>query len=237
MFKYEMIAEDIQKKIQSGVYKLDEKLPQELELCKQYNASRITVKEAMDLLVYRGLIIKRRGSGTFVKAVENSKEGFSKSLQFDGFSKTMENKNVSSHVHDFKLLTVPNDVAQKLQISTDKFVCYICRTRFVDTKPYVVEYTYMPTDFITGITEEVVKNSIYSYIENTLHLKIKSAHRIARASMPTEQEKEWLEITNQSMPILEVEQVAYLDDGRIFEYSKSRHRADCFELKTVSVRQ
>lgn len=237
MFKYEMIAEDIQKKIQSGVYKLDEKLPQELELCKEYGASRITIKEAMDLLVYRGLIIKRRGSGTFVKAVENNHQGFSKSLQFDGFSKDMEDKNVSSEVHDFKLLTVPNDIAQKLQISNDKFVCYICRTRLVDGEPYVVEYTYMPTDFITGITEEVVKNSIYNYIENTLNLKIKSAHRIARASMPTEQEKKWLAIDNQPIPILEVEQVAYLDDGRIFEYSKSRHRADRFELKSVSLHQ
>ena len=35
-----------------------------------------------------------------------------------------------------------------------------CRTRLVDGKPYVVEYTYMPTDFITGITEDVVKMCI-----------------------------------------------------------------------------
>ena len=80
---------------------------------------------------------------------------------------------------------------------------------------YVVEYTYMPTDFITGITEDVVKSSIYSYLENDLGLKIQSAHRIARADMPTEQEKKWLDIGDQVLPVLEVEQVAYLDDGRI----------------------
>lgn len=47
MFKYEVIANDIQSKILSGFYKPDEKLPQEFELCKQYNASRITIREAM----------------------------------------------------------------------------------------------------------------------------------------------------------------------------------------------
>ncbi len=94
----------------------------------------------------------------------------------------------------------------------------------------------MPTDFITGITAEVVESSIYKYIEEQLKLKIKSAHRIARADMPTEEEREWLEIGEEPIPIFEVEQTAYLDDGRIFEYSKSRHRADCFALMSVSLR-
>ena len=94
----------------------------------------------------------------------------------------------------------------------------------------------MPIDFITGITEEVVQNSIYEYIEHTLKLKIKSAHRTVRADMPTDEEREWLQIREGMMPVLEVEQTAYLDDGRIFEYSKSRHRADRFALRTVSVR-
>ena len=49
MFKYERIAEDIQNKIQKGEYLADEKLPQEMELCRQYDASRITIREALDL--------------------------------------------------------------------------------------------------------------------------------------------------------------------------------------------
>jgi len=66
MFKYETIAEDIQSKILSGFYKPDEKLPQEMELCRQYGTSRITIRQAMELLVNRGLITKRRGTGTLV---------------------------------------------------------------------------------------------------------------------------------------------------------------------------
>lgn len=239
MFKYEVIAEDIQNKIQSGYYKPDEKLPQELELCRQYDASRITVREAMEMLVHKGLIIKRRGAGTFVKAITGDvqeKQGFARSQQFDGFSRENEGRHVTSDVHEFQLLRAPKQVAEKLQVVEGAFVCYICRTRCLDGEPRVVEYTYMPTDFIPGITDEVVHSSIYSYIENTLKLKIQSAHRIARASMPTEQEREWLKIGDAAIPVFEVEQTAYLDDGRIFEYSKSRHRADCFELRSVSIR-
>ena len=238
MFKYEIIAENIQNKIRSGEYPVDEKLPQEMELCKQYGASRITIREALDLLVNRGLITRRRGAGTYVKAIageSSNSEKFAKSQQFGGFTSDMKGRDIQTQVHELSLLKTPQHVAERLQVPETAFVCYICRTRFVEQKPYVVEYTYMPTDFITGITEDVVKGSIYQYIEQTLKLKIKSAHRTARADMPTEQEREWLAIGEEVLPILEVEQTGYLDDGRIFEYSKTRHRADCFELHTVSI--
>ena len=239
MFKYESIAEDIQNKIQSGVYHADEKLPQEMELCRQYDASRITIREALDLLVYRGLITRRRGAGTYVKAIAGERsdsEEFARSQQFGGFTSDMRGKKVESVVNEFSLLRAPKYVAEKLQVPETAFVCYICRTRVVEGKPHVVEYMYMPTDFISGITQEVVSNSIYAYIEGTLKLNIKSAHRSARADLPTEQEQKWLQIKKGEMPVLEIEQTAYLDDGRIFEYSKARHRADCFTLHTVSVR-
>ena len=237
MFKYEAIANDIQSKILSGYYKPDEKLPQELELCKQYGASRITVREAMEQLVHNGLITKRRGAGTFVKAISggsDNHEGFAKSQQFGGFSKDREG-TVTSVVHEFLPLKASPEVAANLQLQDGAFVCYICRTRLVNGAPHVTEYTYMPTDLITGINDQVIQGSIYSYIENTLKLKIQSAHRIVRASMPTDQERVWLDIGEENLPILEVEQVAYLADGRIFEYSKSRHRADCFELHFLRI--
>ena len=49
MYKYEMIAEEIQKKIKDGTYPPDTRLPQEMEMCKIYDASRITIREAMEL--------------------------------------------------------------------------------------------------------------------------------------------------------------------------------------------
>lgn len=238
MFKYEAVADDIQSKILSGFYKPDEKLPQEMELCKQYDTSRITIRQAMELLVGRGLITKRRGSGTFVKVIAGGpdrQEGFAKSRQCSGFSKDNEGHKVTSDVHELSLIPASKDIAERLQIAEGAFVCYICRTRLADDVPRLVEYTYMPTDFITGITMEVVQSSIYSYIQDTLKLKVQSAHRVVRASMPTDDERRWLNINDDPIPIFEIEQIAYLSDGRIFEYSKSRYRADCFELHTVSV--
>jgi GntR family transcriptional regulator len=38
-------------------------------------------------------------------------------------------------------------------------------------------------------------------------------------------------------PILEVEQIGFLDNGQPFEYSKSHHRRNKIEFRTVSINQ
>ena len=58
MNKYEIIAVDIREDIIKGIYKPNEKLPFEKEICSKYNASKMTVKKALDLLVSEGLIVK-----------------------------------------------------------------------------------------------------------------------------------------------------------------------------------
>ena len=75
MYKYEMIAEEIQKKIKDGTYPPDTRLPQEMEMCKIYDASRITVREAMELLVAKGLITKTTGCRNLCKSRGSGHDG------------------------------------------------------------------------------------------------------------------------------------------------------------------
>ena len=120
-------------------------------------------------------------------------------------------------------------------MEVDGFVYYINRARYADNEPYVVEYTYMPIDIIPGIKREILQNSIYNYIEGELKLNIKSAHRIIRAIVPSKLEMEYLKV-GENFPLLQIEQIAFLDNGQPFEYSKSNHRSDKFEFKSISVR-
>jgi len=63
---YRQIAEDLRQKIASGEIGHDTQLPTELELREQYDASRNTVRDAIKLLITRGLVETRPGQGTFV---------------------------------------------------------------------------------------------------------------------------------------------------------------------------
>lgn len=67
--KYKWLADvlrsEIHKKISRGI----EKLPTEQDLCKTYQVSRQTVREALHLLQEEGLIEKRQGSGSYITGI------------------------------------------------------------------------------------------------------------------------------------------------------------------------
>jgi len=63
---YRQIADDLRGKIDSGKIAHGAQLPTEIELMDGYSASRNTVRDAIKLLVTRGLVETRPGQGTFV---------------------------------------------------------------------------------------------------------------------------------------------------------------------------
>lgn len=66
MNKYEVIAQQIRQKIQNGMYAPGQKLPSEAELCREYGASRLSVRSAIGQLAAQGLVQTFQGKGSFV---------------------------------------------------------------------------------------------------------------------------------------------------------------------------
>ena len=64
--RYVAVARDLRNKIQLGEYPVGEMLPTELELCRIYEISRHTARDALRKLRDEGLIARRRGAGTTV---------------------------------------------------------------------------------------------------------------------------------------------------------------------------
>jgi len=93
----------------------------------------------------------------------------------------------------------------------------------------------MPVHVIPSVTEEVLKSSVYGFISGELGLSIGGAHKKIRADKPSERDEQYL-YCGPDDPIIEVEQVAYLNTGIPFEYSFSRHRYNRFEFISVTIK-
>ena len=83
----------------------------------------------------------------------------------------------------------------------------------------------LPVKVIPGITDEVLNQSIYSYIKNELKLEVGKANRIIMADKVDAYDVEYLDC-QVGDAILAVHQVAFLTDGRPFELSETRDRYD-----------
>ena len=66
--KYRQILNALRDGITSGQYRQGQRLPSESELVREFDASRITVNRALRELQLAGLIDRRAGSGSFVRA-------------------------------------------------------------------------------------------------------------------------------------------------------------------------
>jgi len=66
--KYRVVFEELRREIVSGKYQPGQKMPSEADLIKRFGASRITVGRAVRELQQRGLVERRAGSGTYVRA-------------------------------------------------------------------------------------------------------------------------------------------------------------------------
>jgi len=236
MTKYTQIANDIRNQIVKKMVKANEQLPFEKDYCIKYSASKMTVKKALDILVAEGLIVKRRGSGTFVKNISNSDmTRLLVSNQFRGLTALYSDHKVTSKLIEFDVVTSSTNVKHKLNLENEEFLYKILRVRYLDDSPFVLENTYMPINLISGLKKQHAEESIYAYIENKLGLKIQSSHRNITVRKSTELEQGYLGL-KENDPVAVVEQVAYLDSGTAFEYSISVHRYDCFSFETVIVR-
>ncbi len=67
----EQVTEQIEQMIESGQWKVGEKIPPEPELMEQFAVSRNTLREAIRSLVHAGMLETRQGIGTTIKSDTN----------------------------------------------------------------------------------------------------------------------------------------------------------------------
>lgn len=225
MTKYEMVADKIRQRIRGGIYSVGSLIPDQVSLAEEFNVSRMTVKKGMDILELEGLILRKRGAGTIVKKTALTDGLTVNVMEYDGLTKQLSNRDVKSKIIAFSLDFPDEYLREKLMIEKHNPIYKIIRLRVVDGNPYILEHTIMDAQLIPGINEEVMHQSIYSYIKNELNLEFGGAHRIIQADKSSEYDQKYLNCAKDD-PVLEIEQLVYLEDGTPFEYSRSRSRYD-----------
>lgn len=162
---YIHIMEVIKEKIISGEYPIGSFLPTENELEEQFKVSKITVRNAIELLEGDGYVSKRSGKGTTVisNAVFNklSKgETFTKVLQEKGLHLRKEKTNVSS-----MKLTPQDELYPYFKDTCTK----ITRLYYLEGEPYIYYTYYLPGDLHTENPLDDEHLSIYMELYKHKH--------------------------------------------------------------------
>ncbi len=141
--------------------------------------------------------------------------------EYEGLTHQLGADRVKSKVISFNVTFPDEEIQERLGIKASDPVYEIRRLRLCDDKPYVFEHTFMPIRMVPNLTEDVLRHSVYSFLQKEFGFKIGSAFRRISAEKTTQDDIDYLE-AEKGDPILQVVQVV-LEDGRPLEFSCNRH--------------
>jgi GntR family transcriptional regulator len=235
---YIQLMDILKEKIQLKDWKPGEQIPGEPDLCTEYGISRTVVRQALRELELAGLIIRRKGKGTFV-AEPKIDEGLAQKLT--GFYQDMVERGLKPVTKVLHQRVVPADekVGRYLELPIGTLVVDIKRLRFIEENPIQLVTTYIPYELCPQLaTVDLSNRSLYEYLEKESGLFIARGRRFIEAVAANETEAKLLEV-ERGAPLVLLDSVSFLEDGRLIEYNHALHRGDRtrFEVQLVRRRE
>lgn len=227
---YYQLESIIKKRLEDGIYKVDEKIPSERKLSEELNISRMTISKAINNLVEEGILYRKRGQGTFVS---KSKVDFFPGLM--GFTDIIKNKNMnpSSKVICQKIIQPDHHVCEKLQILESEKVIFTQRLRLADNEIINLEKSYVPYSLCPKLLEvDLSVESIYKLLTEAGY-KPSRANQEVQAILSYGELSGLLQI-DMDAPILKRKRVTYSKDTPIeytpIEYTVNYYRGDVYTM-------
>ena len=215
---YVKIHDQIKKDIDEGIWEIGERLPSERDLAETFEVSRMTLRQAITLLVEEGVLERRVGSGTYVASTRTS---FTEIMKSQG-------KIPSSQLISYRRTLPSEREVEKLGIHKTENIIRMERVRYADDVPVVYEVASIPEKFIKNFKKEEVTSHFFQTLQEHGY-KIGKSQQTIYARLAKEKIAKYLGIPR-GHAILGLTQVSYFDDGTAFEYVKSQYVGERFEF-------
>ena len=220
---YIKIHDQIKKDIDDAIWEIGERLPSERDLAETFKVSRMTLRQAITLLVEEGVLERRVGSGTSTRVQEKMRgtTSFTEIMKAQG-------KTPSSQLISYRRTLPSEQEVEKLGIHKTENVIRMERVRYADDLPVVYEVASIPEKFIKNFKKEEVTSHFFQTLQEHGY-KIGKSQQTIYARLAKEKIANYLDIPR-GHAILGLTQISYFDDGTAFEYVKSQYVGDRFEF-------
>jgi GntR family transcriptional regulator len=220
--RYERIAEEIERQIDAGALPPGTLLPQEPELAAALGTSRQTLRRSYDRLARRGLIVRRRGIGTFVR-----KPDVEQPLgRLSSFLQTLALSGEPPAVQLIGARRALDRTASRLFTGDDaQLVFEITRLFSVGGEPIVLETIFLPVELADQLPIESLANAVIDrLLLDRAGIRVDRGEESLRMTHVDRMEAALLAIRARE-PAFLIERIAYSGD-RVVELRRSIVRGD-----------
>lgn len=223
---YIRIYDALKKEIDQEVWKIGDRLPSERDLSERFEVSRMTLRQAVSLLVDEGFLERRVGSGTFV-ANQRVQEKMSGTTSFSEIVSS-QGKSPSSKLISYQRKLASDTEIKKLQLNEGDYVVRMERVRYADNVPLVFEVASIPEKIIKPFDRQEIITQFFKTLKDNGY-DIGKSQQVIYAKTASEHVANYLDISK-GHAILALTQITYFSDGKPFEYVRSQYVGDRFEF-------
>lgn len=223
---YHQVAAVLRQRIDNAEYPPSERLASEDELAAEFSVSRATIRQAVGALVDEGLVVRKQGSGTYVRDRTNAvlRQRFRGSLS----DLIRESHNAAPRdvevIHDH---AVTPFIAAALELA-EPVATVVRRTRMMNEEPFAYTATYLPSDIGQHVTPEMLKRRALMELLIDEGVRLVDATQSIRAQLADAELGAKIEVPL-GAAVLYVERIVRDASGRPVEFVRTWYRGDRYE--------
>ena len=227
---YYQVAQELERAIESGELKPGTRLDNEIALADHLGLSRPTMRRAIEYLVQRGLLVRKRGVGTQVVHPKMRRPVELTSLYDD---LTLSGKNPRTSVISLRTLPATDAVAHALSIDEGTPVVALERLRYADDEPLAIMRNWIPRGLVELTVELLEQTGLYQ-VMRAAGIRPHLASQTVGARKATAAEARLLHATR-GEPLLTMQRTTYDDAGRSLEFADHLYYALHYSFEIVLV--
>jgi DNA-binding GntR family transcriptional regulator len=224
---YFQVATHLEQLIETNVIPVGTRFENEVDLAERLGVSRPTMRRAMQYLVERDVVVRRRGVGTQVvqPVVRRAREP---SSLYDDLAKA--GRAPSTVVRRFVSLPASPAIAEQLRVTEGDDIYHIERIRYADGEPLAILVNAIPCSVATLQREDLETHGLYDQLR-AAGSEPRFATQVIGARVATAPDARLLN-ERRGAALLTMTRTAFDEMGRVVDYGNHVYRADryTFEL-------
>ncbi len=228
--RYEEIAADLRAQVAAS--KPGDRLPSDAELCDRYGVSRMTARQAVQLVSGEGLIERKRGAGTFVRHQAVPRElgsplSFTESMRRRGMTAT-------SRILQSRRIKPSGAERRALGLANGEQARVLERLRLADGVPMAIERAVMPIELAESLDGDLEIGSLHAAFERLDRYPTMALSEVS-ARHPTKRQRDLLDLPAAGIILCESRTISD-QDGLPLERTETYYASSRYTFRAVLMR-
>jgi DNA-binding GntR family transcriptional regulator len=223
---YFQVAQQLQELIETGVLPPGTRLSNEIAMADQFGLSRPTMRQAMQHLVDKGLLARKRGVGTQVVTNRIRRQVELTSLYED---LDREHRHPRTDVLSVETVPASPEIAGALRVEAGADVVFVERLRYADDQPIALMHNHLPAGLVDLDPEALATQGLYQLLRRA-GTDLSTASQTIGARRATAAEARLLD-ESRGATLLTMTRTAYDSSGEPVEYGSHLYRASRYSFE------